>query len=70
MISKGDIVKVEIGPGEAADSVRKYEGELRRISEVKTLSKARERYFELVGAESEHGIPFAFVEDWLVKSDS
>ena len=68
MFLEGENVFVNIEPAELAGSVMKYSGKTMRVRAVKTVKgagKATYHYYELEGAESEHGVPFAFVSDWL-----
>lgn len=43
----------------------KYQGQEMVIANRVSLKHATDVYYELVGAESEYGIPYGFVRQWL-----
>lgn len=45
----------------------KYNNKQMIITRRKPVGRLRTPYYELEGAKSEHGIPYAFVKEWLVE---
>ena len=70
MLKIGDKVKVCIKPGEptATPAVRKYNKAVSVISKVSYAGSSY--YYELLGCESDFGIPFSFAEEWLMPMES
>ena len=46
--------------------LNKYDGEIMKVSRKKPLGSANTPYFELDGAVSDKGIPYAFIREWLI----
>ena len=46
--------------------VAKYQGQKMKIADRKSYRHGTQVYYELVGAESEYGIPYGFAREWLV----
>lgn len=44
----------------------KYNNREMIITRRKPIGRLRTPYYELEGAKSEYGIPYAFVKDWLI----
>lgn len=44
--------------------VAKYHGQTLRIANRVAVGK--DVYYELIGAESEYGIPYGFLKEWLI----
>lgn len=68
-LNVGDKVLVTIPKEDRAAhlAVMKYNGKTMTISRRKPCGKLRVPYYELEGAKSEHGIPYAFVKEWLTE---
>lgn len=67
-MSIGDKVIVHIPPEDRAASkaLMKYHGQEMTIAKRVARVKKQKVYYELVGAESEYGIPYGFIKDWLI----
>ena len=72
-IGVGDLVMVSYPMGEQTNNpAHKFDGEefvvkvIRRVRESKN-SKVTRNYYELFGAVSKMGMPYAFLEDELIK---
>ena len=68
-LNVGDKVLVAIPKEDRAShlAVMKYNGKTMTISRRKPCGKLRVPYYELKGAKSDLGIPYAFVKEWLVE---
>ena len=44
-----------------------YHGQELKISNRVKIGKTDKVYYELVGAESKYGIPYAFIREWLIQ---
>ena len=66
MLKIGDKVKVTAPPETTANTIRKFNG---HVFPVKTVSRMYNGtyYYELAGAKSDKGVPYAFCEGWLQK---
>lgn len=48
-------------------AVVKYHGQEMKIADRKAINKRDNYvYYKLVGAESDYGIPYSFIRDWLI----
>ena len=68
-MSIGDRVMVSIPLNErkAHSPIAKYHGQEMKIADRITRLNGQKVYYELVGAESEYGIPYAFIKEWLIQ---
>lgn len=64
----GDKVLVHIPEDERKThtSIAAYHGRTMIIRRRVTLARAQRVYYELYEAESEYGVPFGFVQEWLM----
>ena len=60
------IVYIPIKDRAAHAPIVKYHGEEMLIANRKGADKVDHAYYELLGAESDFGIPYAFVREWLI----
>lgn len=67
-LSIGHKVMVHIPAAErqTQSAIAKYHEQEMVVANRVAVGKLREPYYELVGAKSEWGIPYAFVKDWLI----
>ena len=66
-LSIGHDVTVNIPLSErTGNPVAKYHGKKMKIADRKSFLRGLKVYYELVGAESEKGVPYGFVREWLV----
>lgn len=67
-MSVGQKVIVHIPPEDrmANKSLMQYHGQEMTIAKRVARMKKQKVYYELVGAESEYGIPYGFIKDWLI----
>lgn len=67
-LKAGDAVLVHIPDADKANhrAVVKYHGQEMTVSKRRMLRSTTDIYYELEGAESEHGIPYGFAKDWLI----
>lgn len=47
--------------------VARYHGQEMKIANRVSLRKGTAIYYELVGAESQYGVPYGFVKEWLIQ---
>lgn len=68
-MSIGDKVLVSIPANEQRvhTPIAKYHGQEMQIANRVTRSNGLKVYYELVGAESQYGIPYGFVKEWLIQ---
>jgi len=66
-IVKGDMVMVSIPISERKvhTPVAKYNGQVMVVSKRVSRLNGMKVYYELEGAESEYGIPYAFAKEWV-----
>lgn len=68
-MSIGHEVMVHIPESERKDCnpLAKYHGQKMKIADRKVGYRGKGVYYELVGAESEYGIPYGFIKEWLIQ---
>ena len=68
-LGAGDRVLVNIPLGERHihKPIAKYHGQEMVIAKRVFHQQGMKVYYELVGAESEYGVPFGFAKDWLIR---
>lgn len=68
-LSVGHKVLVHIPEAERRTQafLTKYHEQEMTVANRVTRGKHRVPYYELVGAESEYGIPYAFLKAWLIE---
>ena len=71
-MKKGEKVRVRIPKFDRKesgifDNLRKYDGQVYRISKTGVVhgNAGTYRYYELEGVNTEWGMPYAFMEEWL-----
>lgn len=68
-MSVGDKVLVHIPEEDRVhhSCLMKYHGQEMKIADRKSLKRTTAVYYKLVGAESEYGIPYCFIREWLIQ---
>lgn len=68
-LKKGDkvIVNVPLHEQSVHTSAAKYNGQEMKIARRVAHFSGTRVYYELVGAESEYGVPYGFTKDWLIE---
>ena len=66
-MSIGDRVLVHIPEEDRVNHrcLMKYHGQEMKIADRKGIKTTA--YYKLVGAESEYGIPYCFIKEWLIQ---
>lgn len=66
-MSIGHLVIVSIPPEDLPNNpVARFNGEKMRIANRVQPKRATQPYYELVGAESRYGVPYAFIREWII----
>ena len=68
-LKKGDkvVVNVPLHEQKTHALAAKYNGREMKIARRVAYFSGTRVYYELVGAESEYGIPYSFAKDWLIQ---
>ena len=64
------IVNLPDADDAVTEGMRKFQGIVGTISDIKTLDRGNttESYYELAGAVSDKGVPYGFIGSWLIVS--